>query len=48
VRKLEFFKDKGRGNKNLDKRDFEDYMKIQMRKQKIIDFLLTSVNVIEN
>lgn len=48
VRKLEFFKDKGRSNKNLDKRDFEDYMKIQMRKQKIIDFLLTSVNVIEN
>ncbi len=48
VRKLEFFKDKSRTNKNLDKRDFEDYMKIQMRKQKIIDFLLTSVNVIEN
>ncbi|MEQ8187938.1 MAG: trigger factor [Candidatus Eremiobacterota bacterium] len=48
VRKLEFFKDKGKSNKNLDKRDFEDYMKIQMRKQKIIDFLLNSINVIEN
>ena len=48
VRKLEFFKDKGKSNKNLDKRDFEDYMKIQMRKQKIIDFLLTNVSVIEN
>jgi trigger factor len=48
VRKLEFFKDKGKSNKNLDKKDFEDYMKIQMRKQKIIDFLLTNVSVIEN
>jgi len=48
VSKLKSSLDKGKNRKSLDKKDLQEYMKKQLKKQRVIDFLIANTPVVEN
>jgi len=48
IKKLDISKEHLRSAKNSGRKDMEEYIRIQLRKQLIINFLVNNITVVEN